>query len=262
MELNAREVTIRHALTRSAVYSLLVKSFKYPTELVFDFIRSTGFDETLRELAGLNSDDRLHQQVDSFATVHSRLATTNGRGALETEYNRLFAHLGSAKCPPYETEFGYENVFQKTQAMADIAGFYNAYALEPASTDTERVDFISTELEFMSYLALHEAYAREHGEDEHLDVCIDTQRKFLLDHLGRWVSVFANILSNASSNPFYTWLGRFTECFIDSEAHHLEVALEKVTGPVKIESAVPEPFGCDECVAHQAMNDERAQQEG
>jgi len=256
------ELAVQTALTRASLYRLLAKSFRYPTEPVLKFVRSSAYEDALQELFALHSDDgELQQHADSFAAARAQLCTTNSRDALEAEYNRLFAHLGSAKCPPYETEFGHENVFQKTDAMADIAGFYSAYGLEPSATDTERVDFISMELEFMSYVALHEAYAREHGESEHLEVCIDTQRKFLQDHLGRWVSVFSNILSNATASPFYTWLGRFTEYFIDSEARNLKVTLGKVAGPVKMESLAPESFGCDGCVAHEAMNEVRVQQD-
>ena len=245
------ELAVQTALTRAALYRLLAKSFLYSTQEVHEFICSLAYEETLQEFLALHTEDNsLQHYVDSFAEVRTQMTATDSRDMLEAEYNRLFAHLGSAKCPPYETEFGHENVFQKTEAMADIAGFYSAYGLETSATDTERVDFISMELEFMSLLALHEAYAREHGERDHLEVCTDTQRKFLQDHLGRWVSVFSKILSNATASPFYTWLGRFTEYFIDSEARNLKVTLGKVTGPVKMDS--PEPFGCDACMAQKS----------
>lgn len=256
MEFNTIERTIECTLTRSAAYSLLAKSFEYPSEQCLNYITSDTYEETLRGFLALHPDDKnLRNHIDTFTSDRALLNARGSRDMLEAEYNRLFAHLGSAKCPPYETEFGHENVFQKTEAMADIAGFYSAYGLEPSATNTERVDFISMELEFMSYLALHEAYAREHEEAEHLDICVDTQRKFLAEHIGRWVSVFARILSNASSNAFYNWLGCFTEYFIDSEARHLEVVLEKVTGPAKMESQTPEPFGCEACITQEKLNE-------
>jgi TorA maturation chaperone TorD len=196
-------------------------------------------------------DEELRQYFDAYLNVRSQLNEPDRRVQLETEYNRLFAHLGSAVCPPYETEFGYENVFQKTEAMADIAGFYTAYGLAPSEADTERVDFISIELEFMSYLAVHEAYARDHNEHEHLDVCVDTQKKFLRDHLGRWVSLFVRILSNSSSQPFYSWLGSFTDYFVNYEARCHNVILDKIANRPMMKSLMPEPFDCDGCAAYE-----------
>ncbi len=252
MNSHAPVTSLDNALTRSTVYSLLAKSFLYPTEQICQFISSVSYEDALLDFLSRQSNE---VELQQYLELRSSVSDSRHREPLEAEYNRLFAHLGSAKCPPYETEYGHKNVFQKTEAMADIAGFYNAYGLEPSTTDTERVDFIGMEMEFMSFLTLHEAYARDHDEREHLNVCIDTQRKFLREHLGRWVSVFARILSNSSSNAFYVSLGHITEYFIDSEARYLEVVLEKVTGPATMESQTPEPFGCEACTTQEKLNE-------
>ena len=95
--------SVQESVERGNMYKSFATSFLYPTEQVVDHLSKLSNAEVI------------------------------DRERLEREHNRLFAHLGSAKCPPYETEYGYDNVFQKTQAMADISGFYRAYRLEPVA---------------------------------------------------------------------------------------------------------------------------------
>ncbi|MBI3005512.1 MAG: molecular chaperone TorD family protein [Ignavibacteriales bacterium] len=218
MDLLQEPDAVEEAIARSNMYKLLAKSFLYPTR------------EVIKDI-----------EQNKFLTIHDQ-------DKLEPEFNRLFAHLGSAKCPPYETEFGYENVFQKTQAMADIAGFYHAYGLDVSSTNSERVDFLSTELEFMAFLMLQEAYAREHHEVEHREICVDTQQKFLRDHVGRWARLFSTIASQSTENQFYLEASALLKKFIQSEVSRLHVSVDEVSAPNKETRESPVPFGCEACV--------------
>jgi len=237
------------ALTRSAIYKLLAKSFCYPTREALKYFQSPKYLETLSLCSSL--DTCTSELKEGAEALHQLIVSWPEREVqekLEYEYNRLFAHLGSAQCPPYETEYGFDNVFQKTAAMADIAGFYSAYGLEVSDTNTERVDFISTELEFMSYLTVHEAYAREHDNNEQLEICLDTQRKFIRDHLGRWMTIFVELLRNSTDNAFYLGLGKLTEEFLNFEARILTVELDKVSAPSKMTNEPQTPFSCNECL--------------
>lgn len=249
MDTLPKEMDFQRALARSTMYKLLAKSFRYPTSEVFDFMRSRLYEKSLSELTSLGEQQAgFKDVVRAFKEMLSTWWGMRDREELESEYNRLFAHLGSAKCPPYETEYGYDNIFQKTEAMADISAFYRAYGLGVSERNTDRVDFIGTELEFMSYLAANEAYARAHDETEHLEICLDTQRKFLRDHLGRWVTVFSQVLTRSTQNPFYSQLGGLTEEFLGGESRRLGVELSKVAAPISDDSEPRMPFGCDGCL--------------
>jgi len=245
------EVDPTVALTRGSLYRLLAKSFLYPTPDIIEILGGAGYGEILRDYTTLNKgSSKLQRSVDEMTNF--LMSPDNWRrDSLEPEYNRLFAHIGSAECPPYETEYGYDNIFQKTEALADIAGFYRAYELDVADGNKERVDFLSTELEFMSFLALHEAYAREQSEQEHLEVTLDSQRKYLQDHLGRWMSMFAKVLAQSTREEFYRHLGGLTDAFVESEVQYLGVTPEKVTVPGKGLHESPSPFGCDACMMNE-----------
>lgn len=249
------EIGFTNALARGQLYKVLSKSFLYPTAGLSHGIGKEEFIQVLSQFRAFNpAGSELQSIIDDLRELLKDQSQAISRENLEEEYNRLFAHLGSTNCPPYETEYGYDNVFQKTQAMADIAGFYRAYKLDVADANAERVDFISTELEFMSFLAMNEAYAYESGNRDQLDVCVDTQRLFLNDHLGRWVGVFVNILSCSTSNGFYQLIGRLTKAFFDNEATRLSITVKEVAGPNKEPEKPASPFGCDDCVVQRQDN--------
>ncbi|MBI3873025.1 MAG: molecular chaperone TorD family protein [candidate division Zixibacteria bacterium] len=109
-------------------------------------------------------------------------------------YDELFGLLLSRDCPPYETEYCPQtfSVYRSHQ-LADIAGFYHAFGLEPSRTNPERADHVALELEFMSWLILKDEHARDSGSHDrtHAQVCRDAQQRFLADHLLWWTPAFA-----------------------------------------------------------------------
>ncbi len=108
------------------------------------------------------------------------------------EFDRVFGLLISRECPPYETEYCPQTfpVF-RSQHLADIAGYYRAFGLEPSDKSPERHDHISLELEFMAWLNTKALYALEQGDAENEGICRDAQIHFVEDHLAWWTTAFA-----------------------------------------------------------------------
>jgi TorA maturation chaperone TorD len=84
--------------------------------------------------------------------------------------------------------------------------------------ETERVDHISAELEFMHLLAVKEAFAEVQENLEGAEICRDAARLFLQDHLGRWYPKFCSRLREAAAGPVYVAAGQLLESFLDLEA--------------------------------------------
>src|SRR5262249_54779432 len=111
---------------------------------------------------------------------------------LRAEYDRVFGLVVARECPTYETEYhSTSETFFRSQQLADIAGFYRAFGLEPSRTEPERVDHLALELEFMAFLLLKKRLALAPSTvapnaAERACICDQVQRLFFNDHLAWW----------------------------------------------------------------------------
>ncbi len=201
---------IENALARSFVYRFLSRAVSYPTEGQQEEIRS----HLRPRLDGLKTEAEEFDRSLSAALQASLLPLERLRQA----HVAVLGHTVSPDCPDYETAYSATDIFMQTQAMADVAGFYVAHGLKVGGTHRERPDHIATELEFMSFLALKEAYALEHLGDGELEICRETERTFLRDHLGRWGSAFGErIVLLAGTDSPYEPIGRLLAAWIEDE---------------------------------------------
>lgn len=214
------------AIRRAQIYSFLAGAFLYPNE------NWTADAPLLGDiLAGLN-----------WARAAPRIPLLEIE-ALQAAYRHTFGLTGSL-C--YETEYGLPHEFRQSQEMADLCGFYRAFGLNLGGTVRERPDHLATELEFMYVLALKEAYAANNGVVEHVEVCEEAQRKFLADHLGRWVDLFARSVAHNGSEPYQT-LAHFTSTFVHDHAAALGVQPQPLRGAAIKPTPFDPDFSCVGC---------------
>ena len=217
------------ALRRSQLYRFLADAFLYPTE---DWTIDIPLLEPALDELGL-SDHRLHCGPLDLAD-------------LQAEHRHVFGLTGSL-C--YETEYGLPHEYRQSQEMADIAGFYRAFGFENGGVIRERSDYLSTELEFMHTLTLKEAYAREADHAEHIEVCVDAQRKFLRDHLAHWLPLFNKRLEQLAVEGVYADLAALITAFVAAEADRLGAQPEPFRGPEIKATPFNLDFSCGDCPA-------------
>ena len=219
-------------LARSRTYQILSSCFLYPEQELFSSLEKGEFLKELKDAVAclLSPKSGLGQAV---IVLEEKLERPKGwtLSDMQAEHHRIFSHTISEECPPYETQYGgSENIFQQTQQLGDIAGFYRAFGLEVSDEARERPDHLSLELEFMGFLIYKEASARQAQEEEKVEVCRDAQRKFLEEHLGRWAPLFAGLMGTKAGGGFYEGVGALLEAFVAYEVAYLGVEPERVEG--------------------------------
>ncbi len=168
------------------------------------------------------------------------------------DYDRIFGLLTCRECPPYETEYHpTSEAFFRAQQLADVAGFYRAFGLEPARATPERPDHIALELEFMAFVLLKKRLALGSEEPERWEragICDDVQRRFFEEHLAWWVPAFATGLLRKAGSGFYARLARILAAFSAAERSHFGLPTLRRPMHVTLIERPEEQGGCAACV--------------
>jgi len=211
------------ALCRSAIYEALALGFRPPTAETYTRLIEADQNSALRQIAALLDEGRTDGASMNLAALMLNLRQFATIERLREVYRDLFDFTAHPKVPPYETEYGEETLFQQPQELGDLAGFYNAFGLKVKAS--ERVDHISCECEFLSFLARKEAYALERNDEDMLEETRKAQRFFLRDHLGRFTPAFVKMLKREDPEGFYGSLGDLCHEFARFECTRRDVPL-------------------------------------
>ena len=167
------------------------------------------------------------------------------------EYQRVFGLMSCRECPPYETEYHPNNEpFFRSQQMADVAGFYNAFGLVTPPNCSERPDHLPLQLEFMAYLLMKARLARQSddqaGWHDQVEVCAETAQKFFAEHLAWWVPSFTRGLRHKAGDGLFAELADALAAFITLERQRYGLPPAKL--PVHPDAdAELEEEGCAGC---------------
>ena len=127
------------------------------------------------------------------------------------DYSKLFVGPFKLLAPPYGSVYLEDGKFMGDSTL-DAGNLYGLEGLDIVIKDAP--DHISVELEFMYFLVLAEAEARQNDNLEEAARLHDRQVSFLRVHLGSWVSEFAENIEQHSETEFYKTLGLATKNYI------------------------------------------------
>lgn len=223
------ESEVGETLRRSAIYRLLALAFAYP------------MPDRIAEVAA--AADHLAGGADgALAEALARLAASGHEadpGSLAGEYLDLFDR--GVRCPPYEGAYGPAQLGGKATMLADVAGFYAAFGLEPTSGQPDMEDHIAAQLEFMSVLALKEAWALAEGLAGPLAVTRDAQSGFLAQHLGRWAPAFAARVTELAAPGLYPAAVGALSAWLADDCARLGIVAAPLDG---VQESEPGVFTC------------------
>lgn len=229
---------VERALNRSKLYLLLSWSLLYPEDDEFlDYLQCGEFVEdgraaldalqtALDNLGGERAKQKiglLRKHFDHIERLVGSECVNWQLSDLQAEHRRVFSNVITLDCPPYETLFGNDHVFAQSHVMGDIAGYYKAFGVELSKDIHERLDHLSVEFEFMHFLAYKESYSRCHDGAEKTQIVVDAQKKFVKNHIGRWVPLFCRMLVKKADSGLFKMVADMTLDWMDFEAAFLNV---------------------------------------
>ena len=235
---------VERALSRSKVYLLVSWSLLYPEDEEFlDYLRCGEFVEdgrtALDALGVALGADGSQRAKDKLVALKKQLDLVEGLIAsecvnwqlsdLQSEHRRVFSNVITLDCPPYETLFGNDHVFAQSHVMGDISGFYKAFGVELSKDIHERLDHLSVEFEFMHFLAYKESYSLCHDGPEKTQIVVEAQKKFVKNHIGRWVPLFCRMLAKKADSGLFKLVADMTADWMEFETAFLAVTPQPYT---------------------------------
>ncbi len=229
---------VERALNRSKLYLLASWSLLFPEDDEFldylqcgEFVEDgraaiQGLEAALSGHGGERAKQKLQTITGYLTDIERWVAAECANWKLEdlqAEHRRVFSNVITLDCPPYETLFGNDHVFAQSHTMGDIAGFYKAFGVELSKDIHERLDHLSVELEFMHFLAYKESYALCHDGPEKMQIVVDAQKKFVKDHIGRWVPLFSKMLAKKADAGLFRYVADLCAAWMDFETAFLGV---------------------------------------
>lgn len=210
---------------RGNVYQHLSVLYQYQEDDLFNSFRNQKQEiaHLFNELAVAMSLP-LEEDIDRFVKSLDHVDLQD----VQAEYVRLFDYRPA--CPSFESFFlkssnqlAYMEDINPAKMQIAIEEFYRKYGIEPAHFGELPPDHITTELEFMCYLAFCEGQTQENKE---CNIYATAQCEFMQDHLILWVPKFCEIMEKHADLEFYRLLSVLTRNFVSRDASYLHFSME------------------------------------
>ncbi|RHW42236.1 hypothetical protein D1B31_06315 [Neobacillus notoginsengisoli] len=134
------------------------------------------------------------------------------------EFTRLFIGPGPMPAPPWESFYTGREQLLFDESMYLVREQYYLAGLKFVKENNEPDDHLLLELEFMIHLITK---SLELTEQKQLNDCLEKQRLFLMNHLGRWIGEFAKKLVDCTNSKLYKGAGFLAMDFIINDMESL-----------------------------------------
>jgi TorA maturation chaperone TorD len=140
-----------------------------------------------------------------------------GPDRLLLDYTRLFLGPLEIRAKPYGSVWLEADGGLMQESTAAVQALYEEGGFEIAGDFRELPDHVAAELEFL-YLLIHRRNQAQQSADAAALANVEgLRRRFLAQHLGRWISPFATAVKTGAQEPFYRELADLTERFVAEE---------------------------------------------
>jgi DMSO reductase family type II enzyme chaperone len=193
-----------HVGARSRLYRLLADGFLFPDSAFFEALKAGHYRDDVAQACEPLAYD-LRSALDGLIACGDYVD-------FQADYLRLFeVGLGVPPCPLYS---GIYRGGRKA-VMEELTRFYNYFGLSVERGKGELPDHVSTELEFMHFLAFKELAARDQHEDP--SPYRRAEADFLERQLVSWLPALETRLAGIDPPTFYVALAWLASAFAQAE---------------------------------------------
>ncbi len=211
---------------RSTLYGFVSTLFSDPESEKFSMMKNPKFQKMVLNSCLQFDENNESELSGAFQKVISMVNELN-RETIQNENVSIFGHTLSKQTAPYALEhLKSTDVFFRTQKLADLNGFYQAFGMEVECV--ERADHIATQTEFLSYLILKELVAIKKNLEEEIEICQKAFIDFHQEHFFDWAKMFSENLIEKVEGEFYPAAGKFLWGLICKEKSNLHSAKESL----------------------------------
>lgn len=161
---------------------------------------------------------RIHPELAADARRLGEDYSAEGHDALLLDYTRLFLGPNQIIAKPYGSVWlEGQNAVMGESTMA-VLKLYEEGGFDMSEEFREVPDHIAVELEFLYLLIYRENEAHRNGQHDAQEAKAALRKRFLVEHLGRWVGPFTSAVKAGAQSSYYCQLAELTGRFIDMEA--------------------------------------------
>lgn len=214
---------------RKVLYQFLATI--YATEITVHFLRELSKKTDLflasaddPEIGGSEIADGF-KQIASYASNLKESDLEIVRLELAVEFAGLFLGVWHMPSHPSESSYMTKEHLVMQKPRDDVLKVYRSMGADKAGNFAEPEDHIALELQFMAYLCEKTNAALKDSNFIEAKKCLEVQRDFLNEHLGKWVPrLTADILKLARSE-FYKAVAKITKGYLEEDK---KVVLEMI----------------------------------
>jgi len=107
------------------------------------------------------------------------------------------------------------------KSTAEVKKFIESTGLDYIEDFKGLPDHISVEFEFMQQLTLREEQAWKDEDTDKAVACRQVEKKFIEEHLIRWIPNFCDKVIQEAEMPFYHAIAELTRSFIEFETEEM-----------------------------------------
>lgn len=169
------------------------------------------------------------KEISDYASTLKLDDLENARLELAVEYAGLFLGVWRVPAHPSESAYFTDGQLIMQEPRDEVLKLYRMMGVDKAGQFKEPEDHIALELQFMTHLCEKTNAALKDGDFREARKCLEAQRDFLNEHLGKWIPKLSADILKSARREFYKAIAKITEGYVEMDKKLVEELLDSLT---------------------------------